>query len=86
MRKLEATPAGDKVSVLTLESEGGLKVTFRLNKDGDANWLSLSAAGEGDAKQQADEINAKATGWEFKIPGWKADTIGKRAADLFETS
>lgn len=86
MRKLEATPAGDKVSVLTLEAEGGLKVTFRLNKDGDASWLSFTAAGEGDAKKQADEINAKATGWEFKIPGWKADTIAKRAADLFETS
>lgn len=86
VRKLEATPAGDKVGVLTLESEGGLKVTFRLNKDGDANWLSLSAASEGDAKKQADEINAKAAGWEFKIPGWKADIIGKRAADLFETS
>ena len=86
MRKLEATPAGDKVSVLTLEAEGGLKVTFRLNKDGDASWLSFTATGEGDAKKQADEINAKATGWEFKIPGWKADTIAKRAADLFETS
>lgn len=86
VRKLDATPAGDKVSVLTLESEGGLKVVFRLNKDGDASWLSLSAAGEGDAKKQADEINAKTAGWEFKIPGWKADIIGKRAADLFETS
>jgi hypothetical protein len=86
MRKIDTTPAGDKVSVLTLESEGGLKVTFHLNKDGDSSWLSFAAAGEGDAKTQADEINAKAAGWEFKIPGWKADTIGKRAADLFETS
>lgn len=86
MRKVDAPPAGDKVSVLTLESEGGLKVTFRLNKDGDASWLSFTAAGDGDAKTQADEINAKAAGWEFKIPTWKADTIAKRAADLFETS
>jgi hypothetical protein len=86
MRKIDATPAGDKVSVLTLEAEGGLKVTFRLNKDGDASWLSFNATGEGDAKKQADEINAKAAGWEFKIPNWKADAISKRAADLFETS
>lgn len=85
MRKIDATPAGDKVSVLTLEAEGGLKVTFRLNKDGDASWLSFNATGEGDAKKQADEINAKAAGWEFKIPNWKADAISKRAADLFET-
>lgn len=86
VRKLDATPAGDKVSVLTLESEGGPKVTFRLRKEGDAAWLSLSAVGEGDAKKAADDINAKATGWEFKIPTWKADNMGKRAADLFETS
>jgi hypothetical protein len=86
MRKVDATPTGDKVSVLTLESEGGLKVTFRLHKDGDVSWMSFNATGEGDAKTQADEINAKATGWEFKIPNWKADAIAKRAADLFETS
>jgi hypothetical protein len=86
MRKLEATPSGDKVSVITLDADGGLKVTFRLRKDGDTNWLSFAATGEGDAKKQADDLNAKANGWEFRIPGWKADAIGKRAADLFETS
>ena len=26
------------------------------------------------------------SGWEFKIPDWKANQIGKRAAELFETS
>ena len=86
VRKLDATPAGEKVSVLKLDADGGLAVTFRLRKDGDANWLSLEARGEGDAKKQADEINGKAAGWEFKIPQWKAEQMGKRAADLFETS
>jgi hypothetical protein len=86
VRKLDATPAGDKVSVLTLELQDGAKVTFRLRKDGDASWLSLSATGDGEAKKLADEINGRSSGWEFKIPSWKADAIGKRAADLFETS
>jgi len=86
VRKLDATPAGDKVSVVTLDAGSGLAVTFRLRKDGDDNWISLTATGTGDAKTQADQINAKATGWEFRIPGWKADTIAKRSADLFETS
>ncbi|MEZ5815834.1 MAG: DUF4340 domain-containing protein [Hyphomicrobiaceae bacterium] len=86
VRKLDAPPAGAKTQVLKLEIEKGPVVTFLLRKDGDASWLSLSATGEGDAKKRADEINAKAKGWEFKVPSWKAEQIGKRAADLFETS
>lgn len=86
VRKLEGTPAGDKVTVLKLEREGAPVVTFRLRQDGEARWLSLVAAGEGDLKKAADEINARAQGWEFKIPTWKADQIAKRAADLFEAS
>lgn len=86
VQKLEATPAGDKVQVIRVESEKGPVVTFRLRSDGEARWLSISATGEGDAKKKADEINAKAKGWEYKIPKWKADQIGKHHADLFETA
>ena len=88
VRKLDATPAGDGVTVMKTESTDGLTVTFRLRRGREptASWLSFTAAGEGEAKKTADEINAKASGWEFKIPEWKADQIGKRAADLFETS
>ena len=86
VRKLDATPTGDKVSVLKLTADGGMTLTFRLRKEGDANWLSFQAAGEGDAKKQADEANARATGWEFKIPQWKADQMMKRRADLFEAA
>ena len=42
--------------------------------------------GDGDAKKTADEIAAKAQGWEFKIPAAKAQSILKRRADLFEAS
>lgn len=89
VRKLDSTPIGEKVSVITTESADGLTVTFRLRRENDPteSWLSFTAAGESDeAKKAADAINAKAGGWEFKIPGWKADQIGRRAADLFETS
>lgn len=87
--KLDKTPIGEKVSVITTESTDGLTVTFRLRREGDPSeaWLSFSATGEGDeAKKAAEAINAKGAGWEFKIPNWKADQIGRRAADLFETS
>jgi hypothetical protein len=88
IRKLDKTPVGEAVAVITAESGDGLTVTLRLRRDGkpDEAWLSLSATGEGEAKKAADEINAKAAGWEFKIPKWKADQIGKRAADIFETT
>lgn len=89
VKKFDATPTGDNVSVVTAESSNGLTVTFRLRREGNEQdqWLSFTATGsEGEAKKAADEINAKAAGWEFKIPKWKADQIGKRAADIFETT
>ncbi|MEZ5850495.1 MAG: DUF4340 domain-containing protein [Hyphomicrobiaceae bacterium] len=86
-RKLGAPPAGDKVSVIKLEADGGLVVTFRLRADGEDRWLSFAATGsDGDAKKAAEAINAKANGWEFKILKWKAEQIGKHATDLLETS
>jgi hypothetical protein len=87
VRKLDATPVGDAVSVITAGNSDGLTVTFRLRREGEPEeaWLSFLATGEGEAKKAADEINAKAAGWEFKIPKWKADQIGRRAADIFET-
>lgn len=87
VRKLEQTPSGDKVAVVKLEAEGGVNLTFRVRKDGDAQWLSLTAAGaEGEAKTKADELNQRHGGWEFKIPQWKADQVAKRRDDLFEAA
>lgn len=85
VRKLAAAPAGNGVSTVRLESEGGLVVTLRLRKDGGAQWLSLDATGsEGDAKKTAEEINGRTSGWEFKIPAAKADSILKRRTDLLD--
>lgn len=87
VRRLEQVPSGEGVSVVKLEAEGGFGVVLRLRKEGDAHWMSLAATGtEGDAKKAADELNSRATGWEFKIPSWKADQIGRRRADLFEAA
>lgn len=87
VRKLDAAPSGDKVTVVKLEADGGLNVTFRIRKDGDANWLSLTASGtEGEAKTNADSLNARVGGWEFKVPQWKVDQIAKRKDDLFEAA
>jgi hypothetical protein len=82
----EAAPAGD-LSVAKLEAEGGLGVTLKLRKEGENTWVSLEASGaDGDAKKTAEEIVRKAQGWEFKVPAYKAQSILKRRADLFEAS
>lgn len=86
LRKLAMTPAGKDISLARLETEDGLKVTFRLRKEKDANWLSLSAEGDGDAAKQAEKINARVRGWEYGIPAWKADTLFRHRSDFFETS
>lgn len=87
VRKLEAAPSGDNVSVVKLEAEGGVNITFRIRKDGEAQWLSLVATGaEGDAKKTADDLNARHGAWEYKVPQWKVDQIGKRKEDLFEAA
>jgi hypothetical protein len=87
MRKLAATPAGDTVSVVKIEGTDGLVATLRLRKEGDAQWLSVTATGaDGDARKAAEEITGRTLGWEFKIPSFKADAILKKRADLIEAS
>ena len=84
VRKLDAVPTGDGVTVVTLKGDAGLGVTLRVRKDGDASWVSVVAAGEGAAKAPADALNAKAGGWEFKVPAAKAEALIRKRADLLD--
>jgi hypothetical protein len=87
VRKIAASPAGDGVSVVKVESADGLATTLRLRKEGDAQWLSVvTTGGDGDAKKAAEEITARTQGWEFKVPAYKADAILKKRADLVDAS
>jgi hypothetical protein len=80
------TPGGE-AGTAKIETDGGLAVTLKLRKEGEDYWATLEASGgEGEAKKAADEITAKAQGWEFKIPAGKAQSILKRRADLVEAS
>lgn len=84
VRKLEQTPAGAGVSIVTLKGDKGLEVVLRLRRDGETPWVSVTASGDGEAKATADAINAKAKGWEYKLATAKADQILKKRADLVE--
>jgi Domain of unknown function (DUF4340) len=84
VRRLEATPTGEGVSVVSLTTAPGLVVTVRLRKDADAHWASISATGDGDGAILADVVNAKTKGWEFKISSAKVEQLLKKRADLIE--
>jgi Domain of unknown function (DUF4340) len=87
VRKVAAPPADSGEGVVKVESADGVATTLRLRKEGDAHWLTVTVAGgEGDAKKAADELSARTQGWEFKIPGHKADAMLKKRADLVETT
>jgi hypothetical protein len=88
VRKSAAAPApGGEAGVAKIEVDGGLAVTLRLRKEGEDTWVSLEATGaEGDAKKTAEDIAKRVQGWEFKVPAYKAQSILKRRADLFEAS
>lgn len=85
VRKSDGKAAADAGTV-KIEGDGGLVVTLRFIKAGEDTWVALAATGEGDAKAQAEEINRRAAGWDFKLPSGKAGTILKRAADFVEAS
>lgn len=86
LRKLDSSSAGDGVSQARLETDDGLSVTFRYRKENSDHWVSLTAQGSGDAVAKAQELNARVEGWEFKIPGWKADKLFKHRSEFIETS
>lgn len=85
VRKADAAAKADAGTV-TIEGDGGLKITLSLRKAGDDTWATIAATGDGDSKAQAEEIAKKASGWEFKLPTGKAAGMLKRRADLVEGS
>lgn len=82
-----APASGDAgVSSVGIETADGLSAVLRLRKAGDDHWLSISVNGSGAAKAAADEIAARTSNWEYKIPALKAQAIFKRRDDLLQAS
>jgi hypothetical protein len=84
VRKQSEPSPGEDVSTVAMEVEGGLKVNLRLKRKDDATWMSLEASGDGNVKQVADELMARAKGWEFRLSEGRAKEILKRRDDLLE--
>ncbi len=73
-----------KAGSITFKTDAGLTITLKVRRDKDGVWTTVEAAGEGEAKKTADDINVRANGWEFGIMPSKADTMLKKQADLLE--
>ncbi len=85
VRKPVAPPTGAPApQVATYEMEDGSKITMRIVSDGEQRWATVEASGQGDAKAAIDKINARANGWQFRLPGWKFEQIFKKQADLVD--
>lgn len=84
----DAGEAAD-TAIATLNAQG-MTVFFRLQKQGEENWLRVQAVADGDAteevKKTVADINSKVADWTFKLPQSKADAMFKRKSDLFEKS
>lgn len=83
VRKTTGAAGGDAGTV-TFETDPGLKITLKVRREKDDTWATIDATGTGDAKKTADDIMAKASGWEFAILPSKADTMLKKRDDLLE--
>jgi hypothetical protein len=62
----------------------GLAVNLRMFEHDKANWVAISAAGSGAAEAEAKKIDEKVSPWIFAIPGYKANLLKTKLADLLE--
>lgn len=84
VKKSPTPPGGDQVGTAVLELNNGLKVSFTIQPDQDGAWVTAEASGDGDAKKIADQLNANAKGWAFRIPLSKANAILQRRETFLE--
>ncbi|HEX2842587.1 DUF4340 domain-containing protein [Hyphomicrobium sp.] len=83
VRKQTASEEG-KAGSVTFKTDDGLTITLKVRREKDGTWATIDATGEGNAKKTAEDISARAKGWEFEIMPSKADTMLKKQADLLE--
>ena len=79
------TPSDDEtVNTVIVELADDLEATYLIRRENDAAWLSLEASGEGESAKVADALNARAKGWEFRVPQSRVEEILKRRDDLLD--
>jgi Domain of unknown function (DUF4340) len=62
----------------------GLTVDIRLLERDKVNWIAISAAGSGTAEAEAKKLTERVARWTYAIPGYKANLLRTKLADLLE--
>ncbi len=82
VRKATAHPAASQSRIQTRD---GLLLTLAGIQEGETRYISLVAAATAPAAQQrAQELNARVSGWEFEVPGYRYDTLFKPLEQLLK--
>lgn len=76
-----AEPEGVVAEFVTFD---GLKVTATTVTEDGENWLSLTAESLTDDAGDAEEINARIAGWQFRIADYKANLLNRRWEDILK--
>ncbi len=77
----------DKTTLGAFVTRAGMTLNIKLTKAADGKeWIRVSAAAPAGSPsaELADRINARADGWAFEIPGYKAARMRKRMADIIK--
>lgn len=72
----------DEVVTTVFETFDGMTVTVRTARAEEENWLSLEAAGG--PESEAESLNARTAGWQFRVADYKANLFTRRWDDILE--
>lgn len=76
-------PAKDVVTA-SFTTFDALTVDVRLMERDKTDWIAISASGSGSAEAEAKKIDDKLSRWTYAIPGYKANLLKTKLADLVE--
>jgi hypothetical protein len=83
----KGTPA-DGAVLAVLETFDGLQVTVQSEKTDGTTWIAFNATASDDAEEgiadEAQTINASTSGWQYQVPGYKADLLARRWDDILK--
>jgi hypothetical protein len=78
-------PIPDKeVTNASFTTFDGLAVNVRMFEHNKANWVAISASGSGAPESEAKKTDEKVSPWIYAIPGYKANLLKTKLADLLE--